>query len=150
MNPPSQIHQWTPDVHDYQAADYAHLLPPGQEWFSVREAAELLHVSPQYIRDCFEAGKLFGHRHNGRSRRGQEQRRRVHIRRDSLLLYFAESANYDFSLYRLRLLELLDGLPEPWLAEVPELVRVLQQRQGEKNALRRGHGPSVGYAGRRG
>ncbi|MDP0501320.1 MAG: hypothetical protein Q7P63_14600 [Verrucomicrobiota bacterium JB022] len=129
--------------------DYRSLLPVGQVWFSVQEVAEILEVSPQYVRDAFEQRKLLGHRHNGRSGRGKEQRRRISIRRDSLLLYLAGSANYDFGLYRERIGELLSALPDGWLEEVPALVESLQRRREEKNAIRRGHATTSAYSGAR-
>lgn len=83
------------------------MLPDQKEWYSVKEAAAILGCSDQYVRDCFDNQKLLGHIWNAKAKRGQEKRCRYHISRQSLVLFFMETANYharDF-LQRIQKLE---------------------------------------------
>lgn len=110
------------------AQRFAELLPPDKQWYTVREAALILGRSEQYVRDCFLRGKLLGHSANGRSDRIQEQRRRVQIRREGLVLYLAESANYDFGLLLERVKALLRCLPETERTAALRYLRELEER----------------------
>lgn len=118
-----------------QTSDFAYLVPTGQEWLTVQEVAAVLGVSDQCVRDCFESGKLCGHRFNGRSVKGQAQRHRLMIRRDSLLLFLAESANYDKQLFLDRFSETLHALPRDWLEDVAKVVEGLERKPSSRRRM---------------
>ena len=88
------------------------LLPPERADFTVRETAEILGCSDQYIRDCFDQGKLMGQRANGRILSGHERRRRLRISRESILLYLAENATGDPETVVRRVEALIVSLPD--------------------------------------
>ena len=80
-------------MQDYYSF-FEKLLPDKKEWYTVKEAAAILGRSDQYVRDCFDNQKLLGHVWNAKAKRGQEKRRTYHISRQSLVLFFMETANY--------------------------------------------------------
>jgi hypothetical protein len=96
------------DTAAARRAPFATYLIPGKEWYSPREAAEVLGRTDQYVRDCFLNQKILGHTANARSPRGRERRRHYQIHRDSLLLYLCETANYTPDDYLDRLAELIE------------------------------------------
>lgn len=63
-------------------------------WYTIKEAASILGRSEQYVRNCFDNQKLLGHLCNAKAKSGQEQRYSYQISRESLVLFFMESANY--------------------------------------------------------
>lgn len=68
---------------------YADYLPAGQKWFTAKEAAHVLGKSPQYVRNCFDSGRIMGH-----CMGSGEERHTYMIPRHALELYLAETANY--------------------------------------------------------
>ena len=74
---------------------FERLLPDKKKWYTVKEAAAILGRSDQYIRDCFDNQKILGHSWNAKAKRGEEVRKTYHISRQSLVLFFMETANYN-------------------------------------------------------
>lgn len=85
------------DTKDLNYSFFEKLLPDDKEWYTVKEAAAILGRSNQYVRDCFDNQKLLGHVWNAKAKRGQEKRKTYHISRQSLVLFFMETANYHAS-----------------------------------------------------
>jgi len=88
----------------------ARLLPEGKEWYTSKEAAQVIGRSAQYVRDCFDNQKIMGHALNARGTAGSEKRRSYQIPRAALMLYLMETANYRDGDYAERLGTLLDCL----------------------------------------
>ena len=76
------------------AEHFAYLFPKGREWFSPKEAGELIGRSDQFVRNSFYSGKIFGHLSNGLAKRGEEKKTYLRVNKDAIILYLLESANY--------------------------------------------------------
>lgn len=76
------------------AEHFAYLFPKGREWFSPKEAGELIDRSDQFVRNSFYSGKIFGHLSNGLAKRGEEKKTYLRVNKDAIILYLLESANY--------------------------------------------------------
>ncbi|WP_269542927.1 hypothetical protein [Cerasicoccus fimbriatus] len=87
------------------ATHFEVLLPEGQKWFTTREVADMLGRTPQFVRDCYESGRLPGHRFTsyvkGRTRYTYQ------FHRDTMLLFLLETANYEPEDFADRLVALL-------------------------------------------
>jgi hypothetical protein len=103
-------HQVTSIETPQELSPVARLLPGGKEWYTSKEAAQVIGRSAQYVRDCFDNQKLMGHALNARGIMGEEKRRSYQIPRAALMLYLLETANYHSGDYANRILELLDNL----------------------------------------
>lgn|GEM_PF-3066878 len=79
------------------------LLPDKKEWYTIKEVAAILGRSEQYVRDCFDNQKILGHTWNAKAKRGKEKRKTYHVSRESLVLFFMETANYNASDFLFRL-----------------------------------------------
>ncbi|KAF0093449.1 MAG: Uncharacterized protein E1N59_2850 [Puniceicoccaceae bacterium 5H] len=109
---------------------FDYLLPAGKEWFGVKEAAAILDLSPGFVRDAFDMGKLCGHAHNGSAAKGREQRYERRIPREFLILYLIETANYDTGSAVQRHLEALRRRSLPELIQIQSGIRaIIQQKQ---------------------
>ena len=73
---------------------FERLLPNKKNWYTVKEVAAILESSEQYVRDCFDSQKILGHTWNGKAKKGEEKRKTYRISRESLILFFMETANY--------------------------------------------------------
>jgi hypothetical protein len=73
---------------------FSSLLPEGQEWFSPKEAGNIIGRSDQFIRDSFSTGKIMGHTSNGIAPKGEEKKSYLRVHRDAIIMYLLESANY--------------------------------------------------------
>lgn len=94
--------------HTERASDhFAHLFPSGREWFSPKEAGNIIGRSDQFVRNSFYSGKIFGHLSNGLARRGEEKKTYLRVHRDAIAMYLLETANYT---------------PESFLEELERLV----------------------------
>jgi len=129
------MHPSPPDTAAF-AEHFRWLLPTDRHWFSTAEVARLLHVSPQTVRDAFDNQKILGHRTNASARRGHEQRRHHKITRDAIILYLAESANYEPS-------DLYDHLEALFhrrsLAELDAIETRLRNVRAKQQARRHAH-----------
>jgi hypothetical protein len=67
------------------------LLDPKREWYSCNEAADILGVSGQFVRNCFDDQSILGHEIGVRA---NKHKRYKLIHRDCLLMYLLETANY--------------------------------------------------------
>ena len=76
------------------AEHFAYLFPKWREWFSPKEAGELIGRSDQFVRNSFYSGKIFGHLSNGLAKRGEEKKTYLRVNKDAIILYLLESANY--------------------------------------------------------
>lgn len=97
-------------------------LPPDKVWYSTTEVAKILGRTAQYVRDCFEAGSLPGHRMAARAANGAP-RYYYQFHRDALLLYLLETANYTPDDFADRLAGLIRG-------RTPEEIRTVLHRAG--------------------
>lgn len=112
---------------------FSPLLPPGQEWFTAKEAAAVIGRSDQYVRDCFDSGKLLGHAINGRARKGHERRRSYQIHREHLELYFLETANYESADLVERLGALIARRTPAQRAELMARLEALSERDAARS-----------------
>ena len=53
---------------------FSSLIPAGQDWFSPKEAGNIIGRSDQFVRDCFNTGKIMGHTSNGIAKKGEEKK----------------------------------------------------------------------------
>lgn len=113
------------------ASHFSELLPANQAWFSPKEVAALVGKTDQYVRDCFDNQKIFGHTSNGRAKRGREQRRSYQIHRDGVLLFLLETANYEPDDFIDRLCELVLSRP------VEEMLLILNTIEQARNHVTR-------------
>lgn len=74
------------------ALHYELLFENGKVWYTSKEAAKLLGMSVQFVRDAFQSQELMGQEITSRS--GPAGRRMKLIHRDCLLLYLMQTANY--------------------------------------------------------
>lgn len=91
-------------------AHFSHLLPAGKLWYTPKEMAQVIGRTDQYVRDCFDNGRILGHTLSGR-KKGSEKRRSFQIHRDCVLLFLMETANYTPQDYLEHLLSLLRNRP---------------------------------------
>ena len=70
------------------------LLPSNQHWFTPKEAGWIIGRTDQYVRDCFDSGRILGHLLSGRTPQGKEKRKSYQVHRDALILFLLETANY--------------------------------------------------------
>lgn len=103
-------HKEQPAEKPQELSPVARLLPSGKEWYTSKEAAQVIGRSAQYVRDCFDNQKLMGHALNARGPAGDEKRKSYQIPRAALLLYLLETANYHAGDYALRIMELIENL----------------------------------------
>jgi len=73
---------------------FAYLMPKGQEWFSPKEAGNIIGRSDQFVRNSFYSGKIFGHLSNGLAKKGEEKKTYLRVHRDAIAIFLLESANY--------------------------------------------------------
>lgn len=73
---------------------FASLVPENQEWFSPKEAGNIIGRSDQFVRDSFNTGKIMGHTSNGIAPKGEEKKSYLRVHRDAIIMYLLESANY--------------------------------------------------------
>jgi hypothetical protein len=73
---------------------FSSLIPAGQDWFSPKEAGNIIGRSDQFVRDCFNTGKIMGHTSNGVAKKGEEKKTYLRVHRDALVIYLLNSANY--------------------------------------------------------
>lgn len=85
---------------------FSSLLIEGKQWYTPKEMALVIGRTDQYVRDCFDNGRILGHTLSGRSK-GQEKRRSFQIHRDAVLLFLLETANYTSADFLERLIDLL-------------------------------------------
>lgn len=75
------------------SAHFNSLLIDGKQWYTPKEMALVIGRTDQYVRDCFDNGRILGHTLSGRGR-GEAKRRSFQIHRDAVLLFLLETANY--------------------------------------------------------
>lgn len=74
------------------AGHYEALFENEKVWYTSKEAAKLLGMSVQFVRDAFESQELMGQEIS--SRADSAGRRMKLIHRDCLLMYLMQTANY--------------------------------------------------------
>jgi len=74
------------------AAHYETLFESGKIWYSTKEAAAVLGMSAQFVRDAFDSQEIMGQ--TVYSSREQGARRIKMIHRDCLNIFLMETANY--------------------------------------------------------
>lgn len=106
------------------------LLIDGKQWYTPKEMAQVIGRTDQYVRDCFDNGRILGHTLSGRGK-GEEKRRSFQIHRDAVLLFLIETANYTPADFADRLAELLRTCP------LPQREQIYQKASTPLSALRR-------------
>lgn len=98
------------------------LLPKGKMMYSPKEVAELIGMSPQFVRDLIDSNQLLAHKYNSKHEfsRNINTRRHVMIPRDKILLFLLSTANYEPEEFMTQLKELLNTRP------MVEIKRVLK------------------------
>lgn len=114
---------------DKNLEHYAFLLPQGKEWFSPKEVGAIIGRTDQYVRDAFDNQKILGHLLSGRAVKGAEKRRSYQVHRDALLLYIAQTANYDPPDFVAYIKALLKNRSENQLMELMTCIDSLLQRK---------------------
>lgn len=102
---------------------FASLLPKGQEWFSPKEAGNIIGRSDQFIRNSFYSGKIFGHLSNGIAPKGEEKKTYLRVHRDAIIMYLLESANYTPESFMESLESLLMRRSDYQLMRIEKLIR---------------------------
>ena len=82
------------DIHTKYSEHFDYLFPKGQQWFSPKEAGNIIGRSDQFVRNSFYSGKIFGHLSNGIAPKGEEKKTYLRVHKDAIILYLLESANY--------------------------------------------------------
>lgn len=82
----------SPEEKQRAAIHYELLFENGKVWYSCKEAALLLGMSAQFVRDAFQSQELMGQEITSRGRDGIRRYRLIH--RDCLLMYLIQTANY--------------------------------------------------------
>ncbi len=114
---------------DNNLEHYAFLLPKGKEWFTPKEVGAIIGRTDQYVRDAFDNQKILGHLLSGRSLKGSEKRKSYQVHRDALLLYIAQTANYDPPDFIGYIKALLKNRSENQLQEVMTCIHSLLDRK---------------------
>lgn len=103
---------------------FSWLVPP-QDFFSAKEVAGRLDMSPQFIRDCLEDQRIKGHGYQGKS--GQYKTWR--IPKAAVVELVANSANYEPEELVEVILNLIDQLPPEALVRAQ--ARVARKLKGQ-------------------
>lgn len=120
---------------------FAYLFPKGREWFSPREAGEIIGRSDQFVRNSFYSGKIYGHLSNGLAKRGEEKKTYLRVNRDAIVLFLLESANYTPESFLQSLEELIMRRSEYQLLRLEKLIRDrLYGKSFSANSIRRSIG----------
>jgi hypothetical protein len=104
MTPPSLVRE--PQTLEHPAEL---VLDARKEWYSSYEAAQVLGVSAQFVRNCFDDQTLMGHEIGTHSNRSKKYKL---IHRDCLLMYLLETANFSAEDFSRRLQQLLSRRSE--------------------------------------
>jgi hypothetical protein len=103
--------------------DFDFLLPFQKPLWRTDEVAEVIGRSIQYVRALIEAGRLEAHQDSAFGDRKSNL-----ITRRSVLLYLAETANYDPGYLVIRIEVLIKRLPAPALDRLVATARKLRER----------------------
>ena len=87
---------------DFDYLFFEQFLPDNKLWYTIKEVAALLGRSEQCVRDCFDNQKLLGHCLNAKAVIGTEKRWSYSISRQSLILFFMETANFKAQEFLIR------------------------------------------------
>jgi hypothetical protein len=96
------------------AAHYERLFESGKMWYSSKEAAGILGVSAQFVREAFDSQTLMGQ--EVASRKNARPIKLIH--RDCLIVYLMETSNYKSQDFLERMKRLLLKRP---LVEVEQM-----------------------------
>ncbi len=80
--------------HENPYDHFESMFPKHQQWFSPKEAGNLLGRSDQYVRNCFYTGKIMGHVSNGIAEKGEEKKAYIRLHKEALKMHLLETANY--------------------------------------------------------
>jgi hypothetical protein len=94
---------------------YETLFEADKVWYTTGEAAKILGMTPQFVRNAFESQALMGQELSASA--GASRKMKL-IHRDCLLVYLLETANYTPADYLLRLKGLLHKRPKAELEEL--------------------------------
>ena len=113
---------------------FDYLFPEGRQWFSPKEAGDIIGRSDQFVRDSFYSGKILGHISNGRARKGEEKKSYMRFHRDALVMYLLESANYTPSDFVEGMERLLRNRSDYQLMRLEKIIR--DKLYSDKKTLR--------------
>lgn len=99
------------------------LLPKGQEWFTPKEVGRIIGRSDQFVRNCFNEGKIMGHISVGASKRGSEKRTFMRVHRNGLIIYLLETANYTSEMFLESLKEVVNGCTTYQLMRIDKMLK---------------------------
>lgn len=103
--------------------DFDFLLPFHKPFWRTDEVAEVIGRSIQYVRQLIEEGRLEAHQDSAYG-----DRKTSLVTRRSVLLYLAETANYDPGYLVIRIEVLLKRLTAPTLDRVSATAQKLRER----------------------
>lgn len=81
-----------PETKEQAAGHYELLFETNKVWYTSKEAARVLGMSVQFVRDAFQSQELMGQEITSRGCDGTRRYKLIH--RDCLLLYLIQTANY--------------------------------------------------------
>jgi hypothetical protein len=103
--------------------DFDFLLPYQKPFWRTDEVADVIGRSTQYVRQLIEGGRLEAHQDSAYG-----ERKTSLVTRRSVLLYLAETANYDPAYLVIRVEALIKRLPGPSLDRLITTARKLRER----------------------
>jgi len=112
--------------NDYSVDDaeyFSSLIPEGRDWFSPKEAGNIIGRSDQFVRDSFNSGKIMGHTSNGMAKKGAEKKTYLRVHRDAIVLYLLESANYTTESFMRSIESIISRCSAYQLARLEKVIR---------------------------
>ena len=118
------------NLREEDSENFDDIIPPGQTWFSPKEAGEIIGRSDQFVRNSMHSGRILGHAANGVAAKGEEKRVYMRIHKKMLKLYLLETANYTSSMFLESLKDLVSTCTEFQLVVIEKHVRNLLYNRG--------------------
>ena len=102
---------------------FSSLIPNGQDWFSPKEAGNIIGRSDQFVRDSFNTGKIMGHTSNGIAKKGEEKKTYLRVHRDALIIYLLNSANYTTESFLQSIESIISRCSDYQLVRLEKIIR---------------------------
>ena len=102
---------------------FSSLIPNGQDWFSPKEAGNIIGRSDQFVRDSFNTGKIMGHTSNGIAKKGEEKKTYLRVHRDALVIYLLNSANYTTESFLQSIESIISRCSDYQLVRLEKIIR---------------------------
>ncbi len=116
-----------------EAAHYDSLFESGKVWYTTKEAAAVLGVSRQFVRDSFQSQNILGQEIT--SDRATSSRKMKLIHRDCLVIFLMETANYEAAEFVSRMQKLILRRPQKEIFALRDWMNQLERLGGTSCAL---------------